>query len=42
MIVTIGPFNELNCYTIVDYLNIWIDPIEALARIDESPLERLQ
>jgi hypothetical protein len=42
VIVTVGLFNELNCCTIVDYLNIWINPIKALAGIDESPSERLR
>jgi hypothetical protein len=36
----VGPFNELNCCTIVDYLNIWIDPIEALAGIDEKSVRK--
>jgi hypothetical protein len=40
VIVTVGPFNELNCCTIVDYLNIWIDPIEALAGIDEKSVRK--
>lgn len=40
MIVTVGPFNELNCSTIVDYLNIWIDLIKALDGTNEKSVRK--
>ena len=40
MIVTVGPFNELNCCTIIDYLNIRIDQIEGFAGIDEKSIRK--
>ena len=39
--MTVGPFTKLNYCIIVDYLNIWIVPIEVLAGIEEKSAGRV-